>query len=155
MPRTKRIITAENITELTKTDMEKIQAICLKLANRYKPYGKRVVPTNDNRDFELFLDTRYDKKIFAKCMYWSVPSGIGINVAFECYKILGNGEPVNTLEAANWHYRDYENANYPQINTIIGNLTSPYNFSDIFPLRVGETSSELIERGSRTARKGR
>jgi hypothetical protein len=134
MPRTKRIITMENITELKQSDLEKIKMICYKKANRYHK-----VDYND-RNFELFYYDKYGrKKIYALCMHWNKGNGVGINFAIECTGDL--------LKASDWQYCNWEEANYPQMNGLISELNSPYNYLEIKRIYVKEDCSELKVRG--------
>ena len=144
MAEKKRIIAVENITELNKADLEKIKQICFKIAKRYKK-----IYYNTHEDFQLYLDTRWgNNKIYAKCMHWAEGSGTGINFVIECSgNIFNKDEPINILKKNNWSFCTCENANYPQNNSMVNTLTSPYNFYNIKLIKVGDESSELITRG--------
>jgi hypothetical protein len=128
MPRTKRIITKENITELKQSDLEKIKMICYKKANRYHKVDYF------DRSFELYYYNKYGRKtIYALCMHWNKTNGAGINFAIECTGDL--------LKASDWKYCNWEEANYPQMNGIISELSHiDYSIKKII---VKEDCSEL------------
>jgi hypothetical protein len=134
MARTARIITVENITELKQSDMEKIKKICFQKAKK-----RNKIYYNTYEDFKLFLDTRFGKKeIYVKCMHWLEGSGIGYNFALQC--------TGNLLLAKNWELKCSEDANFYQVNSLIGQIGSPYNFDYIKRIKVGEEFSEIFNR---------